>query len=101
MGSATPSVPDTFRQTLDRLGVEDYVLRERMILIHAPGTRFPTTKLDILVVSPFGAFVVMLGMVLGGLAMMLGGMFMMFGSLVVMVDGVLAHVALPVGWLRV
>jgi hypothetical protein len=40
-------------------------------------------------------------MVLGGLAMMLGGMFMMFGGLVVMVDGVLAHVVLPVGWLRV
>lgn len=59
LGSATLSVSDTFRQTLDRLGVEDYVLRERMILIHAPGTRFPTTELDILVVSPFGAFVVM------------------------------------------
>jgi hypothetical protein len=58
MGSARASVSDTFRQTLDRLGVDDYVLRERVILIHAPGTRFPTTKLDILVVSPFGAFVV-------------------------------------------
>ena len=58
LGSATPSVSDTFRQALDRLGVDDYVLRERVILIHAPGTRFPTTKLDILVVSPFGAFVV-------------------------------------------
>jgi hypothetical protein len=59
VSSATLSVADTFRQTLDRLGIEDYVLRERVILIHAPGTRFPTTKLDILAVTPFGAFVVM------------------------------------------
>jgi Nuclease-related domain len=58
LGSATASVSDTFRQTLDRLGIDDYVLRERMILIHAPGTRFPTTKLDVLVVSPLGVFVV-------------------------------------------
>lgn len=59
VGSATLSVSDIFRQTLDRLGVDDYVLRERVILIHAPGTRFPTTKLDVLVVTPFGAFVAM------------------------------------------
>ncbi|MGX7004322.1 hypothetical protein [Caballeronia sp. KNU42] len=59
LSSARASVSDTFRQTLDRLGIDDYVLRERVILIHAPGTRFSTTKLDILVVSPFGAFVVM------------------------------------------
>ena len=59
LGSATSSVSGTFRQALDRLGIDDYVLRERVILIHAPGTRFPTTKLDVLVVSPFGAFVVM------------------------------------------
>lgn len=59
LGSARASVSDTFRQTLDRLGVDDYVIRERVILIHAPGTRFPTTKLDILVVTPFGAFVAM------------------------------------------
>jgi hypothetical protein len=59
MGPATPSVSDVFRQTLDRLGIDDYVLRERVLLIHAPGTRCPTTKLDILAVTPFGAFVVM------------------------------------------
>jgi hypothetical protein len=58
LSSTRASVSDTFRQTLDRLGIDDYVLRERVILIHAPGTRFPTTKLDILVVSPLGAFVV-------------------------------------------
>jgi hypothetical protein len=58
LSSAGASVSDTFRQTLDRLGIDDYVLRERVILIHAPGTRFSTTKLDILVVSPLGAFVV-------------------------------------------
>jgi hypothetical protein len=59
LGSAAPSVSHTFRQTLDRLGVEDYILQERVILIHAPGTHFPTTKLDLLAVTPFGVFVVM------------------------------------------
>lgn len=49
---------DTCRQTLERLGFTDYVLRERVILIHAPGTRFPTTMLDTLIVSPIGVFVV-------------------------------------------
>lgn len=58
-GTATSSVPDEFRRTLHRLGIEDYVLRERVILIHAPGTRFPTTKLDVVAVTPFGVFVVM------------------------------------------
>ena len=57
--TATPSVSDEFRRTLDRLGIDDYVLRERVILIHAPGTRFPTTKLDVVAVTPFGVFVVM------------------------------------------
>jgi hypothetical protein len=52
-------VSNEFRQTLDRLGIADYVLRERVVLIHAPGTRFPTTKLDVVAVTPFGVFVVM------------------------------------------
>lgn len=51
-------VTNEFRQTLDRLGIADYVLRERVVLIHAPGTRFPTTKLDVVAVTPFGVFVV-------------------------------------------
>jgi hypothetical protein len=58
-GTAMCSVSDAFRQTLDRLGIADYVLRERAILIHAPGTRLPTTQLDVIVVTPFGVFVVM------------------------------------------
>jgi hypothetical protein len=58
LGLAAPTVSDTFLQTLDCLGIHDYVLRERVILIHAPGTRFPTTKLDVLAVTPFGVFVV-------------------------------------------
>ena len=58
-------VSNEFRQTLDRLGIADYVLRERVVLLHAPGTRFPTTKLDVVAVTPFGVFVVM-AMKVGG-----------------------------------
>ena len=58
-GTGTPFVADEFRQMLDRLGIGDYVLRERVILIHAPGTRLPTTKLDVVAVTPFGVFVAM------------------------------------------
>jgi hypothetical protein len=38
--------------------------------------------------------------VLGGFAVMLGGVLVMFGGLVMMLDGVLAHVSLPVRRLK-
>jgi Nuclease-related domain len=57
-GSPPPSLSKAFRYALDRLCTNGYVLAERVILIHAPGTRFPTTELDLLVVTPFGVFVV-------------------------------------------
>jgi hypothetical protein len=56
--SPPPSLSKAFRYALDRLRTNGYALVERVILMHAPGTRFPTTELDLLVVTPFGTFVV-------------------------------------------
>ena len=49
-----------------------------------------------------GLFVIAGFMTLGGFAVMFGGVLVMLGSLVMMLYAfVLAHVALPVRWLRV
>jgi hypothetical protein len=59
IGETTVRVSEALREALQRLVMRDYVLIELAILIHAPGTRFPSSKLDYLAVTPFGAFDVM------------------------------------------
>jgi Nuclease-related domain len=49
-------VPEALRQAFDCLCPDDYMLFEDIVLIHAPGTRFPTSKIDYLAVTPFGVF---------------------------------------------
>jgi hypothetical protein len=58
-GASVLPVSEALREALQRLVMRDYVLIERAILIHAPGTRFPSSKLDHLAVTPFGVFNVM------------------------------------------
>jgi hypothetical protein len=59
MGASALLVSEALREALERVVMRDYVLIERVILIHAPGTRFPSSKLDYLAVTPFGVFDVM------------------------------------------
>ncbi|AMM14703.1 hypothetical protein AX768_11960 [Burkholderia sp. PAMC 28687] len=47
-----------FEQVLRRLGVGDYAIRCGLRFIHASHTRCAVTDLDMVVVTPFGAFVV-------------------------------------------
>jgi hypothetical protein len=53
------SVPEALRQAFDRLCPNTYMLFESVVLIHAPGTRFPTSKIDHLAVTSFGVFEVL------------------------------------------
>jgi hypothetical protein len=55
-GTSSLLVPEALRQAFDRLCRDDYLLFEHFVLIHAPGTRFPTSKIDYLAVTQFGVF---------------------------------------------
>lgn len=43
---------------LTRLCGEDWAVLDGLILIHAPGSAFPTAEIDHLAITPFGVFVV-------------------------------------------
>jgi hypothetical protein len=58
--TSSPLVPEALRQALDCLCPDDYMLFEQIVLIHAPGTRFPTSKIDYLAVTPFGVFEILM-----------------------------------------
>jgi len=55
---AVEHVVTVFKQALRRLGIADYVIRRSLRFVHAPHAQCATTDLDVMVVTPFGAFVV-------------------------------------------
>lgn len=55
---AVEHVVTVFKQVLRRLGIGDYVIRRGLRFVHAPHTQCSTTDLDVMLVAPFGAFVV-------------------------------------------
>lgn len=55
---AVELVLTVFKQALRRLGIGDYVIRRGLRFVHALHAQCATTDLDIVVVTPFGAFVV-------------------------------------------
>lgn len=68
--SARPASPDArgaagearvsaeLRRCLTRLCGDDWRVLDGVIMIHAPGTAFPTAEVDHLVITPFGIFVI-------------------------------------------
>ncbi|MFM0078421.1 nuclease-related domain-containing protein [Paraburkholderia sediminicola] len=51
-------VSGELRRVLTRLCGNNYQLLDSLILIHKPGTAFPTAEIDHLAVTPFGIFVI-------------------------------------------
>ncbi|MGV7240771.1 hypothetical protein [Caballeronia sp. M23-90] len=58
MDEMVKGVSALFEQVLRRLGVGDYAIRCGLRFVHAPHTQCAITDLDVVVVTPFGAFVV-------------------------------------------
>jgi hypothetical protein len=56
---SSPLMPEALRQAFDRLCPGAYMLFDNVVLIHAPGTRFPTSKIDYLAVTSFGVFAIL------------------------------------------
>ncbi|SHK84199.1 nuclease-related domain-containing protein [Paraburkholderia terricola] len=46
------------RWHLTRLCGDDWAVLDGLVLIHAPGSAFPTAEIDHLAITPFGVFVV-------------------------------------------
>jgi hypothetical protein len=56
LGEALVSV--ALHRHLTRLCGGDYRVLDGVVLVHAPGTAFPTAEVDHLVIAPFGVFVI-------------------------------------------